>query len=436
MRGVKWVLWLTAAGAALAQPAIPQEEYRARRAELRKALPEGIVALFGRTEKREPDETMPAFRQDASFLYLTGWEEPGAALLLWPPSGEALFLPVRDERADRYTGRKTTAEDPNARAVTGFEEVLPQTKLEGRLLSLADSHPKIYALAEQAPRWKELLPLREVLDARPAIARLRMKKSAREIELIQKSIDVTVAAQRAAWKRARPGAFEYEVAAAFTAAVMERGCANGFPPIVASGPNGPTLHYWRNSRRIETGELLVMDVGAECSGYTADLTRTLPISGKFTARQKELYEIVLGAQRAILAAIKPGIVQGLKRDTPNSLYKVACDYIESHGQRLLHGVSHHVGLRVHDAGTADQPLEAGMVVTVEPGIYLPEENLGIRIEDMVLVTESGATVLSGALPKEAAEIEKAMAGSEPRPQGAVPPASPRRLTRAPQAYLK
>ncbi len=411
MRGAKWALWLAvgAAVAVLAQPGIPQEEYRARRAELRKALPEGVVALFGRAEKRDPDETMPAFRQDPNFLYLTGWEEPGAVLLLWPPSGEALFLPPRNERVDRYTGRKTAAEDPNAREATGFAEVLPQAKLEARLLSLADSHPKIYTLGGQASGLKELLPLRELLDARPAIARLRMKKSAREVELMERSIEATVAAQRAAWKRTRPGAFEYQVAAAFTAAVMERGCANGFPPIVASGPNGPTLHYWKNSRRADAGELLVMDVGAECSGYTADLTRTLPVSGKFTARQKELYEIVLGAQRAVIAAIKPGVIQGLKRDTPNSLYKVAYDYIESHGQHLLHGVSHHVGLRVHDPGTADQPLEAGMVITVEPGLYIPKENLGIRIEDMVLVTDTGARLLSSALPKEAAEVEKAMA---------------------------
>ena len=419
MRGLRLILLLAwAAAAALAQPGIPQEEYRARRAELRKTLPEGVVAVFGRAEKRDPDETTPAFRQDPSFLYLTGWEEPGAVLLLWPPSGEALFLPPRDERVDRYTGRKTAAEDPDARTATGFDQVLPLPKLEAQLRSLADSHPKVYTLAGQAPGLKQLLPLREVLDPRPALARLRMKKSPRELELIQHAIEVTVAAQRTAWKRMQPGAFEYQVAAAFTATVMERGCANAFPPIAASGPNAMTLHYQKNSRRVEPGELLVMDVGAECSAYGADLTRTLPVSGKFTARQKELYEIVLGAQRAVIAAIKPGVVPGLKRDTPNSLYKVAYDYIDSHGKDrsgnslgkyLPHGVSHHVGVRVHDPGTADQPLEPGMVITVEPGIYIPEEGIGIRIEDMVLVTEQGAKLLSGALPKEAGEIEKALA---------------------------
>ena len=417
MRGAKWLWWLAAVAAALAQPGIPQQEYRARRAELRQALPESVIAVFGRVERRDPDETTPAFRQDPNFLYLTGWEEPGAALLLWPPSGEALFLPPRDERVERYTGRKTAAEDPEARAVTGFERVLPVTKLEAQLLKLAESHLKIHAVAGQAPGLKELLPLREVLDARPALARLRMKKSAREIELIEHSIEVTVAAQRAAWKRIAPGAFEYHAAAAFTAAVMEHGCTNAFPPIAASGPNALTLHYGKNARRMEAGELLVMDVGAECSAYGADLTRTLPVSGKFTARQKELYEIVLGAQQAVIAAIRPGVVQGLKRDTPNSLYKAAFDYLEAHGKDragnslgryLTHGVSHHVGLRVHDPGAADQPLEPGMVITVEPGIYIPDEGIGIRIEDMVLVTDSGARLLSAALPKEPAEVERAM----------------------------
>ena len=420
MRGVRLAIWLAASAvAAFAQPGIPQEEYRARRAELRKALP-GVVALFGRVDRKDPDETLPAFRQDPNFLYLTGWEEPGAILLLWPPSGEALFLPPRDERTDRYTGRKTAPEDADALRMSGFDEVLATSAFEARLQKLLDSHPRLYTLAktESATRLQQLASGRELEDARPAIAGLRMRKSPREVELIQGAIDVTVAAHRAAWKRAHPGVFEYQVAATFTGTVQERGCANGFTPIMAAGPNAMTLHYFKNGRRLEAGELLVMDVGAECSAYVADITRTVPVSGKFTARQRELYEIVLGAQKAVIAAIKPGVTQGPKRDTPNSLYKAAYDYMDSHGKDrsgnslgkyLVHGVSHHVGLQAHDPGAANQPLEPGMVITVEPGIYIPEEGIGIRIEDMVLVTERGAKVLSAALPKEAAAIEKAMA---------------------------
>ncbi len=401
MRGARWVLGLiVCALAALAQPGIPKAEYRARRAELRRALPDGVVVLFGRTERGDADLSLATLRQEPNFFYLTGWEEPGAVAMLWP-QGEALFLPPHNERAERYAGRRTAAEDPNARAVTGFDEVLPAAGLEARRKELLEAKAKLYTPDE----------------ARLAIGRLRMRKSARELELIQRAIAVTIAAQRAAWKRVRPGVFEYQVAATFTATLLERGCHDAFPPIAAAGPNGFILHYWRNARRLEAGELLVLDAGAECSAYAADITRTLPVGRKFTARQRELYEIVLGAQQAVLAAIKPGMVPGADRNAPNSLYKAAFDYIDSHGKDragnslgkyLVHGVSHHVGLQPHDPGTARQPLEPGMVVTVEPGIYIPEEGIAIRIEDMALVTERGARVLSAALPKQAAQIEKAM----------------------------
>jgi Xaa-Pro aminopeptidase len=164
---------------------------------------------------------------------------------------------------------------------------------------------------------------------------------------------------------------------------------------------------------MDRGDLLLMDVGAECAGYTSDVTRTIPLGGKFSERQREIYEIVLGAQKAAIAAIKPGMLIG--KNQPGSLYKIALDYIDSHGKDkkgeplgkyFIHGLSHHVGLEVHDAWDPEQGLEAGMVITVEPGIYIPEEGIGIRIEDTVLVTKEGARILSGALPREAAEIEK------------------------------
>jgi Xaa-Pro aminopeptidase len=402
MCGVRPILWLACAVlAASAQSGIPKEEYRARRAELRKALP-GVVALYGRADQKDPDETLSAFRQDPSFLYLTGWEEPGAILLLWP-QGEALFLPPHDERLERYAGRRTAAEDADAGAVTGFREVLPAASFEARRRELLERHSKVYTPD----------------DVRQAVGSLRMKKSPQEVGLIQEAIAASVAAHRAAWKRVRPGIFEYQVQATFVAAVMERGCRGpAYAPLVASGPNALVLHYWKNTRRMVAGELLLLDAAAECSDYAADMTRTLPVSGKFTPRQRELYEIVLGAEKAVLAAVKPGVMPGPQRDTPNSLYKVAYDYLDSHGKDLagnslgkylLHGVSHHVGLRVHDPGAPDQPLEPGMVITVEPGIYIPEEGLGIRIEDMVLVTERGAQLLTGGLPKEAAEVERALA---------------------------
>jgi Xaa-Pro aminopeptidase len=188
-------------------------------------------------------------------------------------------------------------------------------------------------------------------------------------------------------------------------------------PIVASGPNATLLHYAAKSRRIGRGELILIDAGAECAGYAADLTRTVPVDGKFTPRQLELYRAVLGAQKEVIKAVRPGMV--FDRDAPLSLTRIAREYLNAHGKdragnplgtRLTHLVGHHVGLEVHDAGRLSTfgPLEAGMVITVEPGVYIEEEAIGIRIEDMVLVTETGAEVLSLALPKEPGEIERAL----------------------------
>jgi Xaa-Pro aminopeptidase len=258
--------------------------------------------------------------------------------------------------------------------------------------------------------------LRDISDARPPIARLRMRKSPQEIALIEHATDVSVEAHRAAWKRAAPGMYEYQIAATMSGIFAENGCERpAYAPIVGSGPNSVFLHYSRNKRRMDIGEVLLMDVAAECSAYASDITRTIPVGGAFTKRQREIYMVVLGAQKAAIAAIKPGAT--IAKDSSNSIYKIAYEYIDTHGKDLhgeplgkyfTHGLSHHVGLEVHDASDPYAPLEAGMVITVEPGVYIPEEHLGVRIEDIVLVTETGAKVLSAALPREPADIERAL----------------------------
>jgi Xaa-Pro aminopeptidase len=394
---------------------IPLEEYRSWRAALRESLKDGVVILFGKTENEQAD-LRSGFFQEANFYYLTGWREPGAIVVL-SPEGETLFIPRRDPEREKWTGRKAAPEDAGIEEVTGFERVLASETFEAQLPKLVEAAAKIYTLMDQpaGPKLQALLPLREFFDAAPAIAKLRMTKSAREQALIRRSVDITVEAHRAAWKRMAPGLFEYQIAATMSSVYFDAGCErHAYRPIVASGPNGAVLHYSRNSRRIDSGDLVVMDVGAECSAYAADITRTLPANGKFTRRQRELYEVVLGAQKAAIAAVKPGMTLG--KSTPNSLYTIAYDYINSHGKDLhgdslgkyfTHGVGHHVGLDVHDASDPAEPLAAGMVITIEPGIYLPEEGIGIRIEDTLLVTESGAQVLSKSLPKEVEDIEKA-----------------------------
>jgi Xaa-Pro aminopeptidase len=297
------------------------------------------------------------------------------------------------------------------------KNVFAAERFEAEMRRLLENYPAVYAVAgssgEDAAR--KIAPLRAFFDATPRIAKLRMEKSPSEISAIQKATDVSVAAHLAAWKATKPGKYEYEIASIMELTWLAKGCRRGaYAPIVGSGPNSTTLHYSKNSRRMDAGEVVVMDVAAECDDYASDVTRTVPASGKFNPRQREIYNIVLGAQRAAIAAVKPGALI-----TRAGLYQIAFDYINTHGQDLhgeplgkyfTHGLSHHVGLDVHDLSDNNTPLRAGMVITIEPGVYIPEENIGVRIEDTVLVTEEGSKVMSAALPTDPDAIERAMAG--------------------------
>jgi Xaa-Pro aminopeptidase len=196
---------------------------------------------------------------------------------------------------------------------------------------------------------------------------------------------------------------EYEVEAAVEYEFRRGGAERpGFASIIGSGPFSTVLHYDKSTRRMESGDVVVVDIGAEYSGYSADVTRTYPVSGKFSARQREIYQIVLDAQKAALAHVKPGATLG-------DIHRAAMAHIRSKGyeKNFIHGTSHYIGLEVHDVGSTSRPLEANMVITVEPGIYIPEEQLGIRIEDDVLVTPGGYRLLSH-FPKEISEIETQM----------------------------
>jgi len=401
-------------------PPVGREQYNARRAELSKQLHDGVLVLFGRTEKGE-ENLRTGFIQEPNFFYLSGWQEPSAVLLVTPSADsqfhDFLFLPHREPDQEKWTGRKIGPDDTDVSQLTGFETVLAAERFESELRKQLEHYARVYTLGEPGTlQIKALAPLREVSDASMMIARLRMHKSSEELALIRNSIDATLEAHRAAWKRAAPGLYEYQVAATMTGVYFDHGCErSAYAPIVGSGPDSTILHYSRNSRRMDRGELLLMDVGAECSGYAADITRTIPVGAPFTKRQKEIYEIVLGAQNAVIAAIKPGVY--LSRPYPGNLTSIALDYINTHGKDLhgeplgkyfIHGVSHHVGLEVHDATDFSIPLAEGNVITVEPGIYIPDENIGVRIEDMVLVTKDGAQLLSGALPREANQVEKAL----------------------------
>jgi Xaa-Pro aminopeptidase len=257
---------------------------------------------------------------------------------------------------------------------------------------------------------------RTITDLGGQLAELRLVKDSVEVARLRRAAAITAKAQRAAMEGARPGMHEYELEAIVEFVFRSNGAERvGFPTIVGSGPNSVILHYDKNRRRTEENDLVVIDAGAEYGYYTADVTRTFPVSGKFTKRQREIYELVLATQLAIIDSIRPGrsardmngIARRYLRDNSKDLCGDAtCD------RYLPHGVGHWLGMNVHDVGSYNRPFEPGMVLTVEPGIYIPAENLGVRIEDDVLVTEEGHEVLSAGAPKTVAEIEAVMAAGK------------------------
>jgi Xaa-Pro aminopeptidase len=409
---------LMAAAAPLARAnGIPFSEYKERRSALRKAVSDGLVILFGATEKDHGDLRSPFF-QEPNFYYLTGWSEPGAILVI-TPADETLFIPKRDAEQEKWTGPKIAPGDAGATTATGFDRVAATESFEAHLPRWLELSRRVHTIRDDpsAERLRRLLPLREIADVTNEIARLRMVKSQAEIDLIQHATDVGVQAHKAAWKAIKPGIPEYQIASVMSYVYHGNGCErHAYAPIVGSGVNGATLHYSKNRRTMDRGDLVLMDVGPECSMYATDITRTVPVNGKFTQRQREIYEVVLGAQKAAIAAIKPGVMLG-NRTNKVGLHKIAADYIAAHGKDrngasldkyFTHSIGHHVGLDVHDATDAGLPLAAGMIITIEPGIYIPDENIGVRIEDMLLVTENGAKLMSSGLPREIEEIERAM----------------------------
>jgi Xaa-Pro aminopeptidase len=414
----------------------PNHVFAERRAKLIAAVGAPVV-LFGYTGHEESNPSY-VFMQEENFYYLTGHNEEGAALLLlpesaaqkdWPGPREILYLPPRDLKKERWEGPRLGPDDPGIKEKTSFAAVESSAKLHDTLAALAKLFPEIYTElpgphddgyphAANWSKWvKEAAPKATLKDVSPAVGTLRAIKSPGELALITKAIELSMDAHFAAMKMMRPGIHEYQVAAKMVEIHDEGGCeTEAYAPIVGSGPNSTVLHYNKLDRKIENGDLVVLDVGGQYSGYAADITRTLPANGKFTPRQREIYEIVLGAQNAALAALKPGMT--VRGEGPTSLQQIAMDYINSHGkdkqgrplgQYYIHGLSHHIGLNVHDSSGPPRPLEPGMVITIEPGIYIPEENIGVRIEDNVLITPTGYKLLTARLPRSSDEIEQIMA---------------------------
>ena len=422
----------------------PSSVYGERRVKLASQVDAPIV-LLGFTGREEISQDY-VFAQEENFYYLTGHNEEGAGLILLPAtsgdhgstvsgssngSREMLFLPSRNLDKEKWNGARISPSDQGIEARTGFTSVKPFSEMRATVESLAKVYSTFYTILpydkelggypheKAVVDWLQLAaPQAKLKDARSQIAAMRPIKSPGEIAFLKRAIDLSVEAQLEAMKMMRPGLNEYQVAAKMVEVHAMGGSEReGYAPIVGAGPNSTALHYDKLSRKIENGDIVVLDVGAQYSGYSADITRTIPANGRFTARQREIYEIVLGAQNAALASLKPGARISCK-GKKDALMNVAYDYINSHGkdregrllgQYFIHGLGHNIGLNVHDPGDYCSPLQPGMVVTVEPGVYIPEENLGVRIEDDVLITDSGYKLLSERLPRDPAEIERIMA---------------------------
>ena len=419
-------------------------DYRARRQALAAKTGTGVVILFAPMEAEGPND-LYGFRQNDDFFYLTGWTEPGAAILIAGaaeaignnaarPYTEILFFPAHNRVQERWTGPKLGADNSDASKITGFDRVdtldhlrdvivpllpLPRSTVYSDLPSYGDTSASVGPL-DWLKRANAFAGYVSFEDVKPMVSVLRTHKDPGEIERIRRATDYSVAAHLAAMKAVKPNVNEREISALMQYEWGKRGCERpAYAPIVGSGFNSTVLHYSDDSNPIKDGDVVVIDAAGEYAMYASDITRTLPASGKFTARQREIYDIVLGAQQAAVAAFRSG-KSNLKRDDADSLYKVAFEYINTHGKDkhgeplgkyFIHGLSHYVGLNVHDDNDYTVPLGPGSVFTIEPGIYIPEESLGVRIEDILYVDKDGKLVnLTAGLPHTADEVEHAMSG--------------------------
>lgn len=409
--------------------AIDREATAARRARLADRVAPGVVLIpAARRGDLERDYLQANdFRQHNTFFYFTEIEAPEAWLLVAADRDggrrAALFLPRRHPSSEQWTGI-ALGPGEEATSLTG----LPTLELE-RLDSAITAerrrgHRALWVPLDQTTRddpqvtnWLFASGL-DVRNVRPVVDSLRLTKDARELQRLRRAVEITVEGHLAALAALRPGRWEYELEAEIEGTFRRLGADRvGFPSIVGSGPNSVVLHYDVNRRQIADGDLVVIDIGAEWGQYTADITRTLPAAGRFTPRQRALYELVLETQQSAIDSVRPGM-------TIARLNGIARDYLRRHSGTLcgtstcdryfIHGLSHWLGMDVHDVGPGAIPLAPGMVLTIEPGVYLPDEGLGIRIEDDVLVTAGGHEVLSARAPRRVDEIERLMRGDQRR----------------------
>ena len=414
-------------------PSYDDNVYAARRERLRSMI-DGQAVLYSGFE-----ETTSL---DKNFYYLSGLPISDAFLVLNSHTGhDCLFIDLS----------KTPLSPAEIIQTSGIGFLYFRDQAGTALAAHMGYDPDVYFPIAYSPSdpeyiYPDCLAIEHLLGSFPFVQRralgpflypLRMVKDAGEIALVERAAGISGAGALAGIAALRPGLYEYEVQRVVEDTFKALGAPRtSFATIVGSGPNSLILHYQENSRRMEPGEVVVLDVGAEYGRYAGDITRTAPVSGQFTPRQREVYEVVLEIERRVFAACRPGVTVKHLDDVAKACAteKGFEAYFNFSGWR--HGTSHSLGLDAHDPFFSTWPLAAGMVITVEPGIYLPAENLGVRIEDDVLVTSSGAVVLTADVPREAAEIEAVMTGRYNPGAGAVVkrPFHPKRLSPAECPY--
>lgn len=406
-------------------------------------LKSGSIAVFHSNDQmpRNGDQFFP-FRQHSDFFYLTGIDQEKSVLLMTPDfpdpkNREMLFLIETNEKIATWEGHKYSKAE--AREISGIANVQWLESFDMLFRELMQWTSHVYLNTYEYPKYEtEVLsrdkrfaaklrqdfPAHQFKRAAPILTGLRMTKSVHEIALIKKAIDITDKAFRRMLKFVKPGVMEYQIQAEMEHEFMFNGAAgNAYHPIIASGKNSCVLHYTENDKVCNDGDLVLFDFGAEYANYAADISRTIPVNGKFTPRQRELYQLVLRVQKKAIQKLVPGNTLAAYNDFVNAemeremieigLLKMEDVRIQDPEKPLykkyfMHGTAHHLGLDVHDVFDKHTPFKPGMVFTCEPGIYVREENIGIRIENNILITENGPLDLSEHIPRELEEIEGLM----------------------------
>ena len=459
---VSLLLFLAATASALDFPLLtpPPEMFQRHREKFLARMAPGSIAVFRAAPKRVMSNDVDyVYRQESNFYYLTGLEEPGAVAVFRPNAPDSkrfvLFLRPRNPRREAYEGpgpdvsdavsrygadagfsseeflAKMTRYDSTARAFSGY-----LVGVEKIYLSDAgdEGWSREFRAAIESMRSREAGPA-TVVDAREIVHEMRVVKDSHEQALLRRATEISAKGHVRAMETTAPGRHEFEVQQALDGYCHANGAVRmAYPSIVASGPNSVFLHWEKNDRQMKDGDVLLNDSGAEYRYYATDITRTYPVSGRFTPEQRAIYEIVLASQKEAMARVKPGVPHSeiettAARVQTDGLLRLgllsgdAATLVRTNGHRrfTLHGVSHGVGLDVHDVGRyGNRPLEPGMTFTIEPGIYIPANtpgvdpkwwNIGVRIEDVVLVTPDGYECLSCAAPREAAEVERTVRGT-------------------------